>query len=210
MLPGKTIIRACPGCGGQVLESTLASGNTLGARYWTDGKRDAPMLPEAPWLVRCPACAELFWVDEAEELGGIEPFEGPSEEWADARSAETPTAAEYLAFLERGGLTEDKEAYVRIRAWWLENDARREAADQPPISDAQRVNLEALAGMLEEDDPDQLVMKAETLRERGLFDKAAALLEAPLPDPLAVPAGKIRSLCEARSADVAEIVFERD
>ena len=51
MLPGPTTIKRCPGCKGLLAEGTLASGNTLGATFWTDGKREAPMLPEMPWLV---------------------------------------------------------------------------------------------------------------------------------------------------------------
>jgi hypothetical protein len=31
-------------------QRTLASGNTIGARFWTDGKMEAPMLPDQPAL----------------------------------------------------------------------------------------------------------------------------------------------------------------
>ena len=48
MLPGPTLIIACPACKAEHLLPTLASGNTLGARYWTDGYCEAPMLPEIP------------------------------------------------------------------------------------------------------------------------------------------------------------------
>jgi len=51
MLPGPTIVRKCSTCGKLIAQPTLLSGNTFGARFWTDGKREAPMLPEQPWLV---------------------------------------------------------------------------------------------------------------------------------------------------------------
>lgn len=38
MMPGKIIIREYPHCKGYFKEQTMASGNTFGARYWTDGK----------------------------------------------------------------------------------------------------------------------------------------------------------------------------
>jgi hypothetical protein len=47
------------------MRPSCAEGNTIGAIYWTDGKREAKMLPNHPWLVKCPVCSRLFWVDEA-------------------------------------------------------------------------------------------------------------------------------------------------
>jgi len=44
------------------------SGNTFGATFWTDGKRDAPMLPDLPEFVKCPHCKLLLWINEQEEL----------------------------------------------------------------------------------------------------------------------------------------------
>ena len=43
MLPGPTIIRRCSACGNPIAQGTLASWNTFGARFWTDGKMEAPM-----------------------------------------------------------------------------------------------------------------------------------------------------------------------
>jgi hypothetical protein len=51
---GTTIIKKCLECSGLIKEYTIMSGNTFGAIFWTDGKRDAPMLPDLPWLVKCP------------------------------------------------------------------------------------------------------------------------------------------------------------
>ena len=56
--PGPDTIRECPGCKAQVREQTTLSGNTFRAQYWTDGKREAPMLPDFPWLVKCPKCGK--------------------------------------------------------------------------------------------------------------------------------------------------------
>ena len=39
MLPGPYQIIACPQCKGLAKYMTLMSGNTIGARVWTDGKR---------------------------------------------------------------------------------------------------------------------------------------------------------------------------
>jgi len=37
-MPGPDIIRRCTGCGSGVTERTMLSGNTFGAKIWTDGK----------------------------------------------------------------------------------------------------------------------------------------------------------------------------
>ena len=42
MIPGPDQIVACPKCNGLAKYRTLLSGNTFGARVWTDGKQDAP------------------------------------------------------------------------------------------------------------------------------------------------------------------------
>jgi hypothetical protein len=62
------IVRECPHCKAHVVQEETVSGNTIGATYWTDGKRKAKMLPDHPWLAKCPVCAGLFWVDEAVEV----------------------------------------------------------------------------------------------------------------------------------------------
>ena len=43
----------------------MASGNTFGAKFWPDGKMDAPMMPDYPAYVGCPHCEANFWVDDS-------------------------------------------------------------------------------------------------------------------------------------------------
>jgi hypothetical protein len=61
-------VRECPHCRANAVQEDTLSGNTIGATYWTDGKREAKMLPDHLWLVKCPVCSRLFWVDEALEV----------------------------------------------------------------------------------------------------------------------------------------------
>jgi hypothetical protein len=71
MMPGPTLIRRCSLCLKLFLQETISSGNTFGASWWTDGKMEAPMLPDEPWLVKCPHCGALLWIDEQEEVGNF-------------------------------------------------------------------------------------------------------------------------------------------
>ncbi len=62
----------------------MASGNTLGATWWTDGFMNAPMMPERLVFARCPVCSELLWLDDA-QLVGSEPRDRGHDDYEEAR-----------------------------------------------------------------------------------------------------------------------------
>ena len=66
MLPGPKLIYRCTACAGLFARRTLASGNTLGAQFRSDGSFKARMLPQTPALVACPHCHEPFCLIGAE------------------------------------------------------------------------------------------------------------------------------------------------
>jgi hypothetical protein len=211
MTPGPTIIRKCSACGRHIAQYTIGSGNTFGARFWTDGKRDAPMLPDQPWLVKCPHCSTLVWIDEQKQVGEIEPW-GPrgetSERFKDARPASEPTLTEYTAFLSAGVRDEKKERYVRLRTWWAGNDARREGGRPTPMTDIEAANLRSFLTLLNDQEDNDRIMKAEALRELGMFEDAEALLATRFEEGLMQAVGIIRSLNQKRSPAVAEMKFK--
>lgn len=156
MLPGDTIVKKCSRCGGTFGEATIVSGNTFGAVRWTDGKLEAPMLPEGPLLGRCPHCRALVWMPAQEEVGrhspwrewssaedyvadlkgreassGRRPFDEDPERDAGAPLIQQPGLADYRAFLDQGEKVPVVERYARIRAWWAGNDPRRRHTDPP-------------------------------------------------------------------------------
>ena len=69
MIPGPNQIIECPACGKRQLRMSLRSGNTIGARYFSDGKRVADMLPEFPYFVKCPACDVFFKINNKVVVG---------------------------------------------------------------------------------------------------------------------------------------------
>ena len=46
MMPGPAQILTCPYCGEKKKIMSLLSGNTFGAKLWSDNKKISPMLPE--------------------------------------------------------------------------------------------------------------------------------------------------------------------
>jgi hypothetical protein len=113
------IVRECPHCKAHVVQEDTLSGNTICAKLYTDGKREAKMLPNHPWLVKCPACLGLFFVDEAVEVDtGFDAAKGKQQVLA-------PSEKELLGFLAGPALPRDKELYVRVSVWRSANDAWR-------------------------------------------------------------------------------------
>lgn len=209
MIPGESIIRRCPSCGGSIRQRTLVSGNTFGARLWTDGKMDAPMLPRYPPLVRCPHCAALLWLPAAEEVGTEHPGEAGT---PGVEDPPTPTVKDLLeASRTPPAGAQDEEVFIRIEAWHAANDPqRRDPRADPPRSTESEANMEALSRLLDPKEPEQRIMKAELHRELGLFDEAERLLDFPFDEDLAPAARFIGKLTLEQDRRVTEVVHEQE
>ena len=205
MLPGPTLIVKAPGCQSPVKVSTLASGNTFGAVFWTDGKCEAPMLPDESRLRKHPTEGILFWADECEEIGTI-PFDcgrNQAERWKDVPYDEEPSEQDLFSALETGiADTDEKIRYLRIRLWWAGNDPIRESG-AGTLTESHLDNLSRLAMLLVENDPEQRLMKAEVFRELGHFEIAGERLVTDLPAELQAAAEFIGQLCHIQDAQVA-------
>lgn len=176
LTPGPTIIRQCPGCKKGLSEITIGSGNTFGAKWWTDGKLDAPGLPLLPELVKCPHCRWLFWRADAKKLAELS-WGQDEAKWAKAQSVLNPGEDDYLAAARVKGVSRPHQLYARKRAWWLANDAVRERPDRSLTwSGTRRENLEKLAALINEREECEIILKAEIARELGQFETCAKLL----------------------------------
>lgn len=211
MRQGPTIVRECSACGKFIAQRTIMSGNTLGARFWTDGKRDAPMLPEQPKLVKCQHCVTFIWLDEQNEVGEIQQGDSTTRDadrFADARQPLTPTLKDYATFLEGGVSDKEKERYARLRAWWAGNDSRRESGKSTKLDTFETENLRALLTLLDEAEDHDRIVKAEALRELGEFVDAEILLAKEFDDELSQAGAIIRALNQGRITAVAEMKFD--
>ncbi|MFG6428467.1 hypothetical protein [Roseateles sp. LYH14W] len=192
--PGPTKIIQCPGSDEIRSVPSINSGNTFGARIWTDGYMVAPMLPRFPAVTRCSDSGPIFWVASAKVLGEITPWgELPAsapQGWKQAPTVRSLKGAEYLQAIADGlGDTAERLAYLRRHAWWEANHQRRpREASQAAIESsdfaagsADRDNLEALLASLDESNVNQLLTKVEGLRQLARFDEAAVLLERAAP-----------------------------
>jgi len=201
MLPGPDQIIACPQCGHLARRPTLSSGNTFHSVQWSDGRLEAPMLPEYPDLTRCRGCRALYWIRDARQVGEVdcwhEDIEDAPQEWQVAERVDEPGLDEYADALEAQMATDrDDELFLRIRYWWLFNDPQREEQSLAERGSGRRkrrnkkvlaisekhasrmeANLERLAKLLDARKPPERIMKAEIARQTGRLDQAIALLE---------------------------------
>jgi hypothetical protein len=217
MEPGPDQIVACPHCKGLAKYMTLLSGNSLGARIWTDGKQVAPMSPRPPAVVKCRHCAEYYWLAEAEEIGTVAGWgrkgQPVNPAWAAAQEVEEPTEEEYYQALAKGLATGTRqETNLRVLAWWRRNDAFRDApqgqaGDIGNTPGPWRTNLEALAPLLDEGDENDRLMKAEVLRELGEFESATQALSRVGSGEVAAVVRQLRLLCDSRDTCVRELQF---
>lgn len=202
MTPGPNKVLKTTRSGSLVKIESLNSGSTAGARFWTDGKRLAPLMPDDSWLRRHPESGELFWTDECEEVATEVPW-GDSNEFPGVPFANEPSLQDLQQLLASGeASTEEKERYVRMRLWWATNDPVRHG-EADILKD--RENLQKLLPLLDESNANQRLTAAEICRELGDFDHAAQLLEFAFPRPYQPAAQLIKTLAQQKDAEVHEL-----
>ena len=211
MTPGPILIKQCKRCLKSFSESTLGSGNTFGATFWTDGKIEAPMLPDTPDLVKCPHCGQFLWIAKASVVEEIDPFHS-GDAWPDIPSYEELTEAEYLEALKMGiAKTKSQQIRTRICAWWKANDPLRDShsPEQTGHSAATVENMRALFQLLAKEEGDyQRITMAELARELGDFQAAQQILTARFSDDKQDIVRKISELITKRDTRVASLEFD--
>lgn len=200
MLPGPDQVIACPMCQAHQSHQTLRSGNTFGARLYSDGYQYAPMLPTPPPVVRCRACAECFWLDLAADVEEVPMGRGPN-------PVQAPTSLELHAAFDRLlAAAPERELNLRVYLWWRENDAHRAPTPRPAPIDtvAREANLRALIGLLGSTLSDRL-MRGEVLRQLGEFEQAIHTLVPLETTELGTFAVQLKALCLAGEREVVEL-----
>jgi len=129
MTEGPDCIYKCLGCGNHLTKGSIASGNTFGAKIYSDGKRIAPNLPEFPDLTQCKKCNTFLWLRKIKESGT---YFGDikNTEWEKADRVEFLEIDDYFIALN-SGIAESRfdEIYIRNAIWWAYNDRIRNGND---------------------------------------------------------------------------------
>ncbi|MDZ7807489.1 MAG: hypothetical protein U5K71_10280 [Gracilimonas sp.] len=163
-----------------IREKTLKSGNTFGARHWTDGYFIAPMMPDRLWYVSCPHCDQAVWIDELEVVEKLPIYvitDAKNDPYRRAWKAKRAGDYQMREFLQSGETNTEKEKYIRQDLWWAGNHKRRHSStDFPQLLDEEVDNLLAYMKLLDKNDDHERVYMAEIHREMREFDQARELL----------------------------------
>lgn len=207
MTPGPTLTYSCPVCDGCFSISTIASGNTVGAKFRSDGKMDAPMLPCTPPLLGCPHCRTLIQASTLKPVaeGAPDAFladgnreEAAQNEYGLPLGYLPVTVDQCINYINQAVSQIDDEAGLRIYAWHLINDARI-AADEFKLDAAATHNLVTLLSLLKSASEEEVLTKVEILRELGRFPEAAIMLDQDFKPALASFAEQLMLAIEAKN-----------
>lgn len=158
-------IHVCPGCKVFFLRRQFRSVNFFGARDWSDG------VPTMWWrqepLVRCNACAALFWLDDIEPIGLMpdrpppigrlsrawlrwrgdpdgrlqaqQEWASAMQAWGQARHLDRADFDDVAHVLSRSkGVATHRVLWLRCRIWWGLNDRYRGRSDESPVAELPR------------------------------------------------------------------------
>ncbi|MDN5350204.1 MAG: hypothetical protein PWQ54_1600 [Bacteroidales bacterium] len=183
MLPGPTLLYACPKCGQKIANESLMSGNTFGARYFSDGKRIAPMLPEFPDLIRCQSCGFFFFLHEQEPVDELYRFDDQFDfDLSEIDQAQAPGLDDLvLALREEVARKKENEIAIRMDIWRAFNDRSRNGKSMF-LNENDKVlyhrNCEVLIALIEPKEDHFKVTLAELNRNLGLFDTCLKLINS--------------------------------
>ena len=172
MIPGHPQILTCPHCGQKKEVMSLMSGNTFGARIWSDNKRIAPMLPEISYVQKCPHCSKYFIYSRQEPTYAESGYSSDCGllSFAEAKEAFAQLSQEKFLGIE-------EEAAVRMLLHHAYNDYYFRNGERWTVAEAdQKLFRENTIWLIENFIKDD-VMKAEFYREAGDLKKAKALIE---------------------------------
>lgn len=206
MIPGPDYIIHCPHCEAPMLKHSIISGNTFGAKTYSDGKRYAPMMPSYPDVTMCWKCKGFFWVKDA-----VNATELPMH-YKDAKMNEVQFLNPYeiAEALQKGIAKNSKEEIkLRIELWWFFNDRVRD--DESPYFEAgdealYTENAKRLIELFKSDlkNIDHQIMTAELQRNLGNFGLCMDILNS-IKDPRCKGIrSKFQEQCDARNS----LVFE--
>lgn len=179
MLPGNPRVLTCPKCKGQKEIMTLMSGNTFGATYWSDTKREAPMLPKVSAVQKCPHCGYYYFANK-------QPYKTSDKGYSsELGTLSFDDCKEALAQCLNESLKSEDERTLRMYTLFAFNDKYyRHTKDAKPNDDSKfkddflyfKDNALRLIELFEGDD-ETVLFRAELYREIEMYKECLELID---------------------------------
>ncbi|MDR2683829.1 MAG: hypothetical protein LBB53_00410 [Prevotellaceae bacterium] len=182
MIPAPDSVYKCPKCDEFFKNRNLLSGNTCGAILYSDGKQNAPMLPEFPNLTKCEKCDSIFWLSDLKEIGEIDCWgeESNNKEWANAPYAEFLNIKDLFRALDENK-DDKKVVYIQLMIWRTFNDRVRQN-NNLFIDESEKnlwiENCNSLIKLLDKNDVNEQIMIAELYRNLGQFENCMEIIDS--------------------------------
>ena len=172
----------CPYCGSKKYILALISGNTIGARIWSDSRRVCPMLPQVGPVHKCKNCGRFYFYEDGNPKEAVIPA-GEEEK---ARDEACWNFFCGMNFTDLFCASKDLEATKTSEEQWdrylLEcvfayNDEKTKRADRDfePIFEAGEWAFRMIAEKVIARFGEDKTITAELYRELGNFDKSIEL-----------------------------------
>lgn len=178
-------IKKCPDCDCEFKRLKVSSCNTFDAKFYTDGFILGPMYDETELLLICPGCAEYYWCEDVPTMQYISELEHSRDSelkslpFSWSLSLETHGSKCENVLRKKIWKSIQQEKYIRIRAWWAFNNTYRENETKPfEINTEEKENLLRLTALLDDNDLDESIKKAEVFRQLGRFDECLKQLNS--------------------------------
>lgn len=203
MIPGNSQILTCPYCGEEKEVMSIVSGNTFGARLWSDNKQIAPMLPEISYVQKCPECGKYYITSRLKNTRYSE--DGTSFELGNLTFPEMKEA--FVQLSKESFLNKKEESQVRMMLHHAYNDYYYRDGRENEIDDKDQILFHENGLWLIEHHITDDVLKAEFYREMGEMEQSRLTLDTAVinNDFVRGIADTIREKIDANESGVFEI-----
>ncbi|MCD8297711.1 MAG: hypothetical protein LUC88_09085 [Prevotella sp.] len=152
------------------------SGNTFGATFWSDTKRDAPMLPQVSPIQRCPNCGTFYFIKDQEyEKGDDVSFELGTLTLEECKEAQEQFATSQIP--------EEDANILRIQTIFAYNDKYYRSREDENEEVSENISEEdfeffrtTVLNFIESQKDIDILFKAELMREIGQFEECISIL----------------------------------
>ncbi len=179
---GKFYFYECANCKHHIIQMTISSGNSLGAKLYSDGRTIGPMLSRPTIITICKKCQNIFWIKKSNPIAScyyeqIEDIDLDNDDFADFLSIDN----NFLALTRGLAETPEEEFYIRKQIWWAYNNRIR-LYSSPLFSSSEdeeryNSNMRKLLELTIPDDTNKKFMKAELYRNLGEFESCLQMIE---------------------------------